>query len=559
MHRLLFTLCKLLNNKFALWLWLWLVALLAVPWCMTVAADYDVLLDASGSMAGFNSDSKKYSSSAWRQLLETLEAGAHDKYQFGEREKFGRVETSLTQVTLNHKNTLLADAVQQWLKQTRSTSLVIITDNVADAGGLSGAQQDAFEKILKDDDSPFSHISLTVLSLSFDGKVYEPDKETGKAYRGRRALLVYLLSRTGIGDAAFYDLQRQVNDKLGGLQKSPTIRVKPVLAMQSARLDEGKIKTISSEDVKIAVHNGILKIQGYRLGNPLNLKLALPVETDSDFKLMDVKLQAGIEFKEEKHLTKHDKITANVNPKTATLEQGRTTPFEVTLDIKPFGFNDVDFKQKLAFAMKGGTTITGKLAVNYQAGQGNYKLSDELLGRWNNPGVSQDLDEPYDDIQNRIFHLDKMVAGLLKFDATPQPLSTMPVELELRYPIGLLFSTLSLGLFAVGLLVWSIRRMQHQNYVVVDEDSNELPISPRLGQKVYSYYQPATQDLWFSLRYLGFGFWISAPRSKQLRGSRLLTVGGRFSVLDPETFDEHSWSLRKATNGALEEFGRWEG
>jgi hypothetical protein len=328
--------------------------------------------------------------------------------------------------------------------------------------------------------------------------------------------------------------------------------------MQAARLDEDRIKTSASEGVKVTVHNGTLKIQGYRLGNPLNLKLALPVETDSDFKLTDVKLQSGIEFKEEKHLTKHDKITANVNPKTATLERGRTTPFEVTLDIKPFGFNDVDFKQKLAFAMKGGTTITGQLAVNYQAGQGNYKLSDELLRQWNNPGAAQDLDKSDEYIQNRIFHLDKMVSGLLKVDAAPQPLSTMPVELELSYPIGLLFSTLILGLFAVGLLVWGFRRVQHQNYVVVDEDSNELPISPRLGQNVYSYYQPATQDLWFSLRYLGFGFWISTPRSKQLRGGRLLTVGGRFSVRDPETFDERSWSLKKTTTSSQEEFARWD-
>lgn len=557
MRRLPFTLYKLLNNKFALQLWL--AVFLAVPWCTALAADYDVMLDASGSMAGFNSDSKKYSPSAWRQLLQTLEDGARDKYQFGDREKFGRVETPLTQVTLNHENTFLADAVQQWLQQTRSTSLVIITDNVADAGGLSGAQQDAFEKLLKGDDSPLSHISLTVLSLAFDGRIYEPDKKTGTPYRGPRAFLVYLLSTRGIGDMAFADLQRQLNDKLSGLQKSPTIRVKPALAMQSARLDEDRIKTSASQGVKVAIQNGILKIQGYRLGNPLNLKLALPVETDSDFKLTDVKLQSGIQFDEEKHLTKHDKITANVNPKTATLERGKTTSFEVALDIKPFGFNDVDFKQQLAFAMKGGTTITGELAVNYQAGQGSYKLSDDLLRQWNNPGVSQELDEPRESIQNRIFHLDKMVAGLLRVDATSQPLRTMRVELELRYPIGLLFSSLILGLFAISLLVWGLRHAQHQNYVVVDEDANELPISPRLGQRVYSYYQPATQDLWFSLRYLGFGFWISTPRSKQLRGSHWLTVGGRFSVHDPETFDERSWNLQKATTtSSQEEFARWD-
>jgi len=518
--------------------------------------DYDIMLDASGSMRGFRAERQ-----TWERLLSRLESSAQRKYQFGEKSNFRRVKAPLINVRLRDDATYLGDALKDWLDGSQEGEVVvIITDNVADIGGDSSESQQVFYDLLSKQDSPFSHIAIFPITLPFNGKVYSLG--TGNAfkfYKGSRALSIYAIARAPYSDEDFDKLRLFIQKKLDIKEcQSQCIQVKPFESEKvSGLVGDIEINPILTRDANVSFEQQpdgtkYLLVKGLSLNNEIKFSFNVEVQSRSSFDLQDVELQAQIQlFKEDnlKHFELTDNFTAEVTPRHATISPDKIQDLSVSFQNEPFSFGDLGFFDKLFFSVQEETlTVHGNLDIKFKASRENMKLSQVIIGSWSYEGEASELGQPRVEVQQKVYKLGELVESMLPEIYVAQKLYSVPVTLELRYPpYALYFMPFVILVCVLGFFVFKIL-FQSKTYFLEDDMGHRQEFSLGFWQS----YQPGNESLTFSLTYWGLFFWVSVPRPFRLH-SHLVSAGQYIKISNPETDEEYNWQLLRATTDEEEE------
>ena len=524
------------------------------------ASEYDVLLDASGSMRGFK---KANNGKNWKSFLGGMQQNTKKLCKFGNK-YVCYIERSAYDIKLNDQNTDLAGALKAWLKAKNSyQNLLIITDNVADINNKSSkANQNMFEKLISGKTSMFSHVAIFTVRLPFDGKVYplesykKKSKPNYSKYKGDRALVLYVLSKQGITDNSFEKYRDSIKKNLK-LYDYKLFQVRPFatnevkqsfgdVKIDTTKSNQVKIKPVKQKDGRTAI-----LISNYKLGKPLNFNFDIDLEIQGAFKLKDINLKSSIKFDGlPPHLTSQGhtqndlKFEAVVVPSEVTLSPNKVQGFNIAFKINRFKFTDIPFKQKLKFALSNTQDIKGKLDLLFSVTKDQYIPYKQAFLDWTHDSAEQ-LGKANSDIQKKVFGLDAILATGVSDKVSEENLKEIPINLEIRYTMGPIITAIALIMLLLGVLYWLLLKSRNsQDYVIEDDMGGQKPLSIGFGQ-TYKHFDDRGRNL-FSLRFLGFAYFVTS-RFK-LEGSRMLGSGQSFEILDSESDTYHSFYLRQLEN-----------
>jgi hypothetical protein len=507
--------------------------------CPAWGGDYDVMLDASGSMRGFKKEP------AWQKLLENLESSARRKYQFGNRNNFKRVEAPLINVRLRDQKTFLGEALKDWLTlSSRGDVVVIITDNVADNTNNSSQSQRLFYDLLSKPGSPFSHIAIFPMRLPFNGKVFPIGPGKGKPYKGDRALSIYAIGRK-ISATKFDNLRDQIKTKITGF-KYEYIQVKPFDSKSISSVGKIKIDTSSTQGAKIEPvvdDNGKerLVISRLYLGSEMEFSFNVTVQSSSSFDLHDVELTANLQLnksEDTRHITMEENFITEVQPRRATISATGIQDILITFENKPFQFGDLDFLDKLAFTWHNTLLIHGEIDIEFKANRDNMEVAEQIKDTWSYEGSANNLASA--SVQQKVYKLGDLVKSMLSEAKTIEKLHSTPVTLELRYPLWPLLVIIMAFLLLVGFLYWVMNMRTPKVYQLEDDMGYKTDITMGLGQP-YRHYSHG--QLLFALSSWGIGFWVNT--SLRLRSSHFIGSGQKIRIEIPDTGEEYNWRLRE--------------
>lgn len=510
-----------------------LFVLFMISNCPVGAVEYDLMLDASGSMLGFQKKPE-----TWRKLITSMESSARHKYQFGDKDNFMRVKGTLLNVRLRDQDTYLGQALQDWLSLSNSKDVVvIITDNVADTRSSSKSKSSKSQELLYDllskPDSAFSHIAIFPMKLNFKGRVY-PGK---RFYQGKRALSIYAIARD-FSDKDFYELRQEIKAKLAQFEYH-YIQIKPFDNQTVSGL-VGDIEIDPSSSGNVRFKNGGLVVNGLNLGSAMSFSFKVKIESTNSFELKDVELTAKLNLTQGenmKHITMAEKFTTTVTPRRATISPQSIKDISIGFSNKPFKFFGLDFFEIFAFSMKNSLKIPGNLDIEFKANRENINLSEGIINTWSYEGNIRNVGQARASVQEKVFKLGDLVRRMMP-DNNIQKLYSVPVTLELRYPLWPILVLILAFLSVVRFLYW-ISTRQPKEYVLEDDMGDRIEISLGFAQ-VFRHYS-GDGNLMFALRYYGIGFWVSTPF--KLRSSRFIGSGQNIRLFDAENDYEYSWQL----------------
>ena len=517
-------------------------------------ADYDVMLDASGSMRGF-----KAKIDTWKKLLNRFESSAIHKYQFGDKNNFKLVEgVSLCEVRLRDQATYLGEALQDWLKESASTKVVIIiTDNVVDTGGSSSQSQQLFYDLLSKPESPFSHIAIFPMILPFKGKVFPIGSNNGKKYNGERALSIYVIAKD-FSNEAFKELRSDIETKLAGFDNQ-YIQIKPFDSesvsglVGDIEIDPSKAEGASVKFETDADGTKRLVVRGLYLGKEINFSFKVNVKSSNSFELQNVELLGDIDlFTDDEQLKKFkmtDNFSAEVSPRRATISPEGLQNLTVKFKSEAFDFGDLGFFEKLAFTMRNNMSIHGKLELQFKASRENMKLSQGIIQTWSYEGAAADLGKPKAEIQKKVYKLGDLVKSMLPETNEIQKLHSVPLTLELRYPLWPLLVVVFIILLFFGLIYLLLNRAAKE-YILEDEMGQTTDIGIIGFAQAYKHYSNNGKFM-FSLTALGIGFLVRS--SFRLDSSSFISSGEDIRISDSDSGDEYSWQLREVIKELMDD------
>jgi len=528
------------------------------------AAEYDVMLDASLSMSGFVGEKAGARRGAyqetWRELLDDLQAQSRNRYQFGNPGEFRRVG-DLNDVLLDQQQTYLGDAVREWLTQSQpADALVVVTDNQADALGTtaSGRQQRLFEELVSGDNSAFGYVGVLAARLPFHGNVYALDNSRRSVYEGRRALVTYVLGRSGLDESDYRALEKNIRaawDRIlpgaGVPELTRYIAIRPFDSNAvSSELTKIDLDQGSGEGVRVSIADNRLVVENHVFGKPLPLEFFADITTgENALTLRDVRLDAEMRFNDYPELirspTGTSLIQAQVNPSQATFEPGVIRSFQILFDINEFGFEDLPFFRRLQWTMTNRKVVDGTLVLRFNAAKKNLETPDTLLAGWSYEGAPGDLGRSDATVQERVYELDNLIANLVVETSAIETLEEIDVSLELRFPPGPLLIIFLVGGAAIAViaaLMWRFgagARFQLQEVASATEEEFTLGLGGR-----YVHFG-ADDKPQFSLRWLGLALYVSTPF--RLLSRHLVNPGESVVIFDPELELEREFLVLRAT------------
>lgn len=522
------------------------------------ALGYDLILDKSGSMAGY-----ARAGEMWRDFIAGLEGPAERRYAFGNDMVRLPAGASLLSVPLRDAETRLDAAMTRWLADTDvGASAVIVTDNVVDYQNAdSTAAQHRFYGYFTAPDAPVTHLAVVLLRLPFDGRVYPLTGSGWQQFKGDRALVLYVLSR---GDGAGFEaLLTLVDTVLGGLGLSHhKVRVKPFDRTALHVRGPGRdypIQTPAHLKDKLRLQDGIIWMRGLAVGDDLQFPLEVVISSDSAFVLRDVQADAHISFRDTRGMIHPDGFRITVDPPRADVTPGRDRTFRLLVEgggfLLPGEVNPLD---RALLTLRNAEPVEGDLWVRFTANLRNLDLSEGLLAEWNHERPEALGDGSAADAQARVYMLAPLILDLLPGDVerVEELLSEhLGVRIDLRYPVAPLVAALFLLAVAViglwFLLRWLTRRRE---FLLIDEYGGEQRFAPSLfsGRRVYAGDQGQGAPV-FLLHYLLLGFLVFAGKAYRLRTGRWLGGGRgviRLQRRDGDEYDLSVWDLRPARTSA---------
>ena len=533
------------------------------------ATEYDLLLDASASMRGFQKADMNetelaqfmeqcqsssivgsrvpvQSASLWTQVIGNISqehAGA--RCLFGDTFKC-YAGSSLAAFCLNDLNTDLAGAMREWKVQHGSSKrVIIITDNVADTENASSMRnQDAFAKAISGKESVFTHKSVIVLKLLFNGNVYSQNDQANR-YNGKRALVVYILGGNKITNQEYYDFRDEIEEAVKRNVDAADYDLYQIQPFSTERVqqkygsiivspgDENKVN-VKIENIEEKVDK--ISISNYTLGDPLSFKFDTYLEIQGAF-YVDVDLQSEIIFDAFPEQIVSNKSASNsvsdsvmfkatVSPTEITLFPDKSEKFSIGFQMGRLSLADMPFRKKFMYALTNEQELNGILNLNFKINRNNYNVHSDAIANWTHDHRDR-LGEPDENIQSRAYRLDKILKSGVAELTTEEKLKSIPIVLNARYEMGPIISAFALLCVILGLLYWLfLKSRKNQDYVIEDEMGGRTPLSIGLGQ-AYRHYDNQHRNL-FNLRYIGIGY-LATSRFK-LKGPHLLSPGQSFEI-----------------------------
>jgi hypothetical protein len=239
------------------------------------------------------------------------------------------------------------------------------------------------------------------------------------------------------------------------------------------------------------------------------------------------------------HITMAENFSTEVKPRRATISPDGFQDIRVYFENEPFYYGDLDFWDKLAFTMQNNLLVHGNLDIQFKASRENMHLSQGIIRDWSYEGAASNLDKPREDVQKKIYKLGDLVKSMLPEKTEIQKLHSVPIRLELRYPLWPLLVAI-LTIFGLGGFFWWIIARHSKEYVLEDDMGHQTPIMAGFGQ-LYPHYLEGHQM--FSLRSWAIGFWVSSRFL--LKSPHFINSGQNIRLFDPETGDEYNWFLHE--------------
>lgn len=533
------------------------------------ASNYDLLLDVSGSMRGFQHEGlqKKTgctkngsdSGESWKSFLGNIHHNTKKVCAFGDKYRcFEKI--SPYNICLRDNKTDLAGALASWLKvDTSHQKLLIITDNVADTSNSNSLKnQNKFENLLSGSESQFSHISIITLRLPFDGRVYhlDPSKKFS-LYKGKRALVIYLLGKKGISDTLFEEYRKTIEEKLTPyeyemfpIRPFSTRSVKQKFG--AVTFNNEKSNKVSIKPVKLTNGGTAIKISNYSLGDRLNFAFNTGLEIQGAFKLKDIKLKAAIQFDDlPNHLQSKKQnvmFDAKITPSEVTLKPNKVQGFKIAFNMDHFTFSNIPFKKKLDFALSNSQDLKGKLDLIFTITKEQYEPDKSVFEKWTHHNADQ-LGESNSGLQAKVYNLQKILLTGIALDETEESLKSIPIILKISFPMKPIILAIFFIVAAVGMVWWLLLKSRdNQDYILEDDRGEKTPLSIGLGH-TYVHYDDRNRNL-FTLRFIGFAYFVTTGFT--LKGGRMLSSGDTFDIFDNEDF-QYTFYLQQIRDESLME------
>jgi hypothetical protein len=397
------------------------------------------LLDVSGSMAGFRG-SQQRPIEDFNLLLDRLQSVCRNAFKFGDRDRAGNalqpVAGKLRDVPLNNQQTLLGSAIEAWFKGARTgDSALMLTDNVADLKNINSArEQDLFNKTVTD--AAITSLVAIPMRLPFSGTIFHPTdgKRTaqyGSPQRQPRAVVLYVVGK-GTSDREFDMLASNVATNVEAVVRGnfESIRVRP--------LAETLEKDIKLSFEPIGTNNRDTQVKAVRakpdgppeihiidhdLGTSLEIKIPIQVQVAPQWDIVnaDVDVQLQIPDQEKYHLTRLA-YEISISPKQVKLQGGKPVDLMIRIILK-----EVDYLKNAGFwtilqNALGTTSVDteGKLIVTLSLARAGISLGKIYLDKWNLDGSADQLVEPSERVQTRIFNFDPILQTMVRSAAQQQ-------------------------------------------------------------------------------------------------------------------------------------------
>jgi hypothetical protein len=489
----------------------WLAAVVTLVGAAQPAGAYDVMLDVSGSMAGFAQFP------AWTRMLDELDSGAERKWVFGEGTR--AFNAALRQARLNDQTTKLGSALDTWVNSAGTgDTLVMVTDNVADEGEFAAEQQQQFYDLLQNTPS-LAHIAVVPLRLPFDGEVYHPtDARIEADFRGDRALAVYVIAQTGYSEAKIDRLQRTLT-RIGGTSEWPYIVIRPFAQTgwgESIRGTDLKIAGEGPRGAEIRTDADWIAITGYTVGDPLDFTIQATVQPGPNFRLRQADMDTEISFEGASYMRGAELDSVQISPPKKDLVPGEPAQFTLRYKIDGFQLFDLGFWRLLDLALEGSSWHRGEIAITVGVERENVDLYGPIE-RWNYSGPVDRLASEDATVQGQIYRFDSLLQGMIPpEELREQVVWSSPVWVQVVYPMGPLLFAILVILLVLAALVMLMRYLaKGARYEVEDEAGDLTEVAPSFA----STATVSSNDGTTALTIQNFGLFHLHRSSGRLRSS----------------------------------------
>lgn len=493
------------------------LAVLASLLPLRTPAAYDVMLDVSGSMAGFAR------APDWTGVLTTLDRGAEGKWVFGDSTR--RLNGALTDAPLRDQTTGLGNALRTWLRaRGASRTLVMLTDNVA--AGQDGQPTDArreqslFYRLLQEADG-LAHIAVVPLRLPFRGRVYHPqDSRLKSTYDGPRALAVYVIAKDGYREAEVAGLRETLTGLAGG--NWPYIRLRPFAqdgwdeAIRGSGL--APVADGASEAEILTSSNGVA-IRGYPVGEPLDFTIQATVQPGPNFRLLRANLRTSLTFDDSDYMAAAKTERVEITPQRRDLNPGEPAQFQLSYKVRGYELDDLKFLTLLDLALKGSSWQRGEIRIFVQVARANVELGGDPAKNWNFDGPQARLASADAAVQSRIYRFGELLQGMIpERELDDQLVWASPVWVQVVYPLGPLVMAILGGLALLTLVLLLARQLaKGARYEVEDEAGNLTQVAPSFA----STAKITSNDGATSLTIANFGLFHLHWAADRLLSSRI--------------------------------------
>jgi hypothetical protein len=538
----------------ALWLCLALTA--------GTARAYDLMLDRSGSMAGFKDAGRNGAGpDLWLELIGGLEAGAERRFPFGNDlyDPLPRGE-SLGSLPLKDNRTEIGLALEKWMvnRANSGDTLLLLTDNVVDSDQSRDDKvndQERFNRALRSPESGVSHLAVIVLRLPFNGRIYPLEGEGFKMLRDKpRALVLYVISR---GDAAEFDLAlstvRALMTRLDVDHQVLLVRPFDTSSLRSKSTSSSAIEVPPELRTKLALKDGVIWMRNLSFGDQVDFPLNIEVRSDSPFVLKQVRADVDVDFDSSDTLVRSGDFDVSIDPPVVDIPPEETQRFTIRVAGTRFALpQQTNLIDHAMLTLSDAEPIRGSLTARLKATMSNIDLSAGVLERWSHADVAGLGDPDAAGVHERVYKLKPLVMELIPRAQDEEILlldKTLGINIDMRYPMAPLLGLLLLGLLALGLLIllfrWLTRRRE---FVLTDDFGDPRPFAPGLLQRRAIHGgQGAPSGVVFYLTYLFFGFLVRPGPGFRVEGSALISGQRdaiRVSRKDADDFDVQTWDLR---------------
>lgn len=480
------------------------VTLLFVGTVGARAADCDIILDVSGSMSGF----KNARQGQYAELLDRLQARCEGSFVFGDG--FGAVRGPLRNQFLNNQNTRLDIALNEWERLGQNgRAAVFVTDNIADVRDTQADPQESFYAKLfegvngvnqSESDPTFDRITVVATRLSFAGRIYSVTGGPTRDYSGMRALAVYILG-VETTEADFNRLEQNVVDILSGLGLSHrSVRTRPFAGME---VNSSPIEEIAfeSSDVQSAVNLEIIESEGDRIlfigdrdfSENVTLPLDIWITPGDDWVINKATFEALWKFEENEETASifqyQDSINAMVTPGQADLVPGAPVKFDLEFELESMGyFEDITFWEMLSRAWSGTDIINGSFVVRWtveesEENQNPVSIAGDFRDDWSLPETRiNELNEPSEEVQSRIFRLDDVLVEMVPPDQLRERVvQEYPIRVEVVYPSWPAYILIFFILLLMALAAFFLRQIFKTTEMMLsasDAEDRRVKFSP---------------------------------------------------------------------------------